>query len=59
MPLILIYSFTKIKDKTNGAVIEVPKELASDFVATGNFEIYNEIKSKTTFVKSKEDKDEE
>ena len=50
---------TKIKDKTNGAVIEVPKELASDFVATGNFEIFNEIKSKTTFVKSKEDKDEE
>lgn len=49
---------TKIKDKTNGAIIEVPKELASDFLSTGRYEIVEreEKKSKPTFVKSKEEK---
>lgn len=29
----------KLKDKKNGAVIEVKKSLAADYIGTGNFEI--------------------
>ena len=29
----------KLKDKTNGAVIEVKKSLAADYIGTGRFEI--------------------
>lgn len=42
----------KIKDKKNGAVIQVAKELASDYIATGNFEMYKE-ETKTLFNKTK------
>ena len=29
----------KLKDKTNGAVIEVKKSLAADYIGTGRYEI--------------------
>ena len=29
----------KLKDKNNGAVIEVKKSLAADYIGTGDFEI--------------------
>ena len=41
----------KIKDKTTGAIKEVKKALAGDFIGTGNFELVDETKEQ-----SKEDK---
>ena len=32
----------RIKDKSNGAIIEVAKALASDYIMTGNFEYVKE-----------------
>ena len=32
----------KIRDKSNGAIIEVAKALASDYIMTGNFEYVKE-----------------
>ena len=32
----------KIKDKKTGAILEVKKTLASDYIGTGNFVIYEE-----------------
>jgi len=32
----------KLKDKTNGAVIEVKKTLAADYIGTGRFEVVEE-----------------
>ena len=40
----------KIKDIKTGAVKEVEKSLASDFIGTGKFELYEEKKSKLPFV---------
>ena len=34
----------KLKDKTNGAVIEVKKSLAADYIGTGRFEIAKDKK---------------
>lgn len=42
----------KIRDVKVGAVIEVAKDIASDYIATKNFEIYKE-EAKTLFNKSK------
>jgi len=42
----------KIKDKKVGAIIEVAKDVASDYIATGNFEMYKE-ETKTLFNKQK------
>lgn len=49
----------KIQDIRNGAIKEVKKVLAGDFIGTGNFKLYEEKKSveepkKTLFTK-KED----
>ena len=37
----------KIKDVKTGAVKEVEKSLASDFIGTGKFKLYEEKKEKT------------
>lgn len=34
----------KIRDKRTGAIKEVKKTLASDFIGTGNFELVEEVK---------------
>ena len=39
----------KIKDVKTGAVKEVEKSLASDFIGTGKFKLYEEKKEKTPF----------
>ena len=33
----------KLKDKTNGAVIEVKKSLAADYIGTGRYEIVEKV----------------
>lgn len=43
----------KIRDVKVGAVIEVAKDIASDYIATKNFEIYKEEEAQTLFNKSK------
>ena len=40
----------KVKDIKTGAVKEVEKSLASDFIGTGKFELYEEKKSRLPFV---------
>lgn len=35
----------KIRDKRTGAIKEVKKEIAGDFVGTGNFEVVEENKT--------------
>lgn len=40
----------KVKDIKTGAVKEVEKSLASDFIGTGKFKLYEEKKEKTPFV---------
>lgn len=47
----------KIKDKTTGAIKEVKKSLAGDYVGTGKFELVDETKEekKPSFI-TKEDK---
>ena len=42
----------KVKDIRTGAVKEVNKSLASDYVGTGNFEIYKEKKEKKEAIKT-------
>lgn len=37
----------KIIDKKTGAIKEVKKSLAGDYIGTGNFEIYEETKKKS------------
>ncbi len=46
----------KIKDIKTGAIKEVKKSLASDYVGTGNFELVTEKKEekKSNFFKTKE-----
>lgn len=48
----------KIKDKSNGAVIEVKKTLAADYIGTGRFEIVEDKpvvkESKPIFKETKE-----
>lgn len=49
----------KIKDKKTGAVKEVKKSLAGDFIGTGNFELVKKEEKKVTVlnrVDKKEDK---
>lgn len=45
----------KIINKKTGIVKEVKKALASDYIGTGNFEMYNE-KPKTIFKKEEKPK---
>lgn len=42
----------KVKDIRTGAVKEVNKSLAIDYVGTGNFEIYKEKKEKKEAIKT-------
>ena len=48
----------KIKDVKTGAIKEVRKSLASDYIGTGRFELLKEDSKKTSkFTVSKEDND--
>lgn len=42
----------KIKDKKTGAIYEVKKSLASDYIGTGDFELVKEEKEKSNSFKS-------
>jgi len=49
----------KIKDKKTGAIKEVKKVLADDYIGTGNFVLYDEKKEKEeskSFVSKSEEK---
>lgn len=37
----------KIKDKKTGAIKEVKKDLAGDYIGTGNFEMVKEVQKKS------------
>lgn len=47
----------KVKDKVTGAIKEVNKALADDFIGTGNFELVEEKKAnEKSFVPKSEEK---
>lgn len=50
----MIYPKVKIKDKQTGAITEVKKSLADDFIGTGKFVLYEEAEEEKRNEKSKD-----
>lgn len=48
----------KLKDKKTGAIIEVKKSLAGDYIGTGKYEVYEEKKQEVKPIETKKTNDE-